>query len=350
MRPPRTSSATRQLGGPQVVGSPQLLDGGQQPAARVGGGRVGALVELAQDAEHARELVDRGAPARLGGVRGHHQPQLGAVEHLGELLLGRAGVAQCRDHVAQRAGARPLGIGGVAGAQAPDALVVLGQVDELKPPGQRAHQHLGLIEGRDRPRARPAGRRPPRPRDAPPGPARRRRRAGADRPAGPAAHRDHLAQDVGEQRLVGGEVAACGGDGSSAGRCSQKGAAPPRAPLEGRPPRRSRSEGRPPRAAPRHSNVSSSAGNPTANSISKYALLVRYGPASGRPRRTAGPGAEHVAQPPRGAAAQGQPAARAPARPAGGERGLEALVGAPGRRVSNTGPCRCERAAGTRLC
>ncbi len=49
--------------------------------------------------------------------------------------------------MAQRTGARALGVRGVAGAQPADALVVLGQVDELKPAGEGAHQHLGLIEG-----------------------------------------------------------------------------------------------------------------------------------------------------------------------------------------------------------
>ena len=59
---------------------------------------------------------------------------------------GRPGSAQAVDHLAQRSVPRSLRVGGVTRAQAPHPLVVLGQVDELEPAGERAHQHLGLVE------------------------------------------------------------------------------------------------------------------------------------------------------------------------------------------------------------
>ena len=152
--------------------------------------------------------------------------------------------------MAQRAGARALGVRGVPGAQASHALVVLGQVDELKPPGERAHQHLGLIQ-------REAGHELGQPIGGSLVPEARLLTEGdgiveQTQGVGPAAHGDDLAQDVREQSLVGGEVPASGGEAHRR-RCSQNG------------------KGRPAPGGPHdYDSVSPSAGNPTANSNSRY--------------------------------------------------------------------------------
>ena len=139
---------------PQVIRSPQLLDRGQQSRARVGLVGGGHLVQLAQHCEHARELVDRRATARLGRVRGHDQTQFGLVEHRLHRVTVQPRVGQRPHGLAERAVARnrraltsPRGgpRAGVGSAQTADPLVVLGQIDELKPARQRAHQHLGAL-------------------------------------------------------------------------------------------------------------------------------------------------------------------------------------------------------------
>ena len=135
-------------GGADLVGAPQLLDRAGERA--VGGGLVArhgeVLVEVAQAREDARELLDRRAPPGLGRVGGHDEPQLGAGEHLAQLGGGRAALGQVHDRGAQRAGARCAGARALAAAQAADALVVLGEVDELEPARERAHEHLGVVE------------------------------------------------------------------------------------------------------------------------------------------------------------------------------------------------------------
>ena len=79
----------RQRGGAQLVRAPQLLHGRAQ--ARAGGLRrarqvLAALVQRAQLAEHAGQLLERGPPTRLGGVRGQHQPHLGLLQQLAQLV------------------------------------------------------------------------------------------------------------------------------------------------------------------------------------------------------------------------------------------------------------------------
>src|ERR1700759_1694673 len=130
MSPPRTSSATVSSGA-QIVGPPQLRYRGEQAPPSIAGGEMIALVELAQDAEHPSQLVDRRAPPRLGGVGGHDQPQLGRGEHLPEIVGTRPGAMQGGDRLAEGARPRDMRIGGVAGPEPADPLVVLGQVDEL---------------------------------------------------------------------------------------------------------------------------------------------------------------------------------------------------------------------------
>ena len=135
-------------GGAHLVGAPQLLDRAGDRAPRLGlvGGHRRALVEVAQAREDARELLDRRAPPRLGRVGGHDEPQLGAREHLAQLGGGRAALGEVLDRGAQRAGARRVAEPVLAPAQPPHALVVLGEVDELEPARERAHQHLGVVE------------------------------------------------------------------------------------------------------------------------------------------------------------------------------------------------------------
>ena len=135
-------------GGAHLVGAPQLLDraGDRAPGGRLVAGHGRALVEVAQAGEDARELLDRRAPPRLGRVRGHDEPQLGALERRAQLVRGRAALGEVADRVAQRAGARRVAEPALAPAQAPDALVVLREVEELEPTRERAHQHLGVVE------------------------------------------------------------------------------------------------------------------------------------------------------------------------------------------------------------
>ena len=70
---------------PQLVGPPQLLHGRQDPLA----GRVLVTAELVverpQLAEDPRQLADRRATARLGRVRGHHQPDLSPTDEARDL-------------------------------------------------------------------------------------------------------------------------------------------------------------------------------------------------------------------------------------------------------------------------
>ena len=135
-------------GGAHLVGAPQLLDRPRERAAR---GRLvarhaRALVEVAQAREDARELLDRRAPPGLGRVRGHDEPQLGAGEHLAQLVGGGAALGEVLDRGAQRAGAGRVGVRALAAAQAAHALVVLGEVEELEPARERAHEDLRGVE------------------------------------------------------------------------------------------------------------------------------------------------------------------------------------------------------------
>ena len=215
MRPPRTSSVTVSCAARRSSDPHSSCTVASRRRRASSAGRVGALVEFAQHPEHAGELVDRGTSARLGRMGGHHQPQLGTVEHLAQLLLGGAGPAQVGHHLPQRPGARAVRVGGVPGAQPPHPLVVLGQVDELEPPGQRPHQKLGLVEGEARHQlGKPVGgalvpeaclaAESDRVVEQPQDPSA----------AHPVADRDHLAQHIDEERLVGGEVAVVGRSGS----------------------------------------------------------------------------------------------------------------------------------------
>ena len=136
-----------------------LLAGHRQP-----------LVERAQHREDARELVDRRAPARLGRVGGHDELHLGLGERVVQLARARPARGQARDRVAQRAAPRRGRLGQLARAQAPDAVVVLGEVHELVPARQHPDEQLELADRRARRRGRRARR-----------PRRRRRRASAGR-------------------------------------------------------------------------------------------------------------------------------------------------------------------------
>ena len=190
--------------GPQLVRSPQLLDGCQHLPADVFEIRVGALVELAQEAEDALELLQRRAPASLGRMRGHHQAELSPSQEHRELGGGRPSPRKPGDRFTQRPTAWGRGLRQVAPAQAADAVVVLGQIDELEPPRQRTHEELTVVEvesGDELGQAIGGGA------------ALQCLSAEGDdavvelerRFAVAAPH--HLVENFGEQRLVGGEVA-----------------------------------------------------------------------------------------------------------------------------------------------
>ena len=189
----------------QLVGSPQLLHGGQQPPPRADRVGVRYVVELSEHAEQPRELVDRRAPARLGGVGGHHEPQLGAAKQLAELGGGCAARGELRDRVAHRPSAGRRRIARVATAKPAHALVVLGQVDELEPAGQRPDQHLGLVEVEARHQGRQvvAGGLVTAARRAPEG---HRVVEQLDRRVA-VARAHHVVEDFGQERFVAREVA-----------------------------------------------------------------------------------------------------------------------------------------------
>ena len=202
---------------PQVVGGPEFLNRGQQPAASILAVGGADLVELAQDSEDPGQLVDRRPAARLRGMRGHDQTQLGPVQQQLDVSGCEPRLGQGGHGLADRARARGrwpplcprcLRRLGVAGPQAPHALVVLGEVDELKPAGQGPHENLGTVEIQlSGQRGELIGRRRV---------AKPRLTAQAHCPVqerdrrGPLRQSDDLAQDFGEEALVGGEVALTG--------------------------------------------------------------------------------------------------------------------------------------------
>ncbi len=77
---------------------------------------------------------------------GHHQAQLGAAQQVRDLGSGYAPLSEPRDHLPQRPRAWRGRLVRIAAADSPHALVVLGQVDELKPEGQRADKNLRALQ------------------------------------------------------------------------------------------------------------------------------------------------------------------------------------------------------------
>ena len=63
-----------------------------------------------------------------------------------QLVGGGAALGEVADRVAQRAGAGRVAEPALAPAQAADALVVLGEVEELEPARERAHEDLRGVE------------------------------------------------------------------------------------------------------------------------------------------------------------------------------------------------------------
>ena len=293
MRPPRTSSRTVSSAARRSSEPHSSWTVASSRRRASAGRRVRALVELAQDTEHARELVDRRAPARLGGVRGHHEPKLGVAR-----APRRARPRWCR----RRAGptttwrSEPArGRSGSAASRARSRRTRSLSSARLTSWNHRVSERTSTsVSSRVRPAtssaSRSAARSSPRRASCPSATASssRRRRVGA------VAHRDHLAQDVGEQRLVGGEVSACGGEGHAADVHRRERAAPPRAALTitATSPQRLFLDREPDREL--HLEVR---------------VLVDPARRPGGPGGAPGPGPEHMAQSPPGAAAQGQPAA-----------------------------------------
>jgi hypothetical protein len=136
---------------PQLRGPPQQVDVLAQPAARLGAvGRARPLV-----VDHAEQLADpaqrrhHGPAAGLGGMRGQHQVHAQFLEVCGPRVAGQLGHGG-GERLAHRLGP------GVALAQHPDALVLLGQVGQVEVHGEGARHLLGPVQvpggdqGRDR--------------------------------------------------------------------------------------------------------------------------------------------------------------------------------------------------------
>ena len=72
----------RRRHGAQLVGAPELLHRPEQPASREVDPRrrQRAAVEVAEDGEDPGELAEGRPPARLGRMRGEHEPDLGGRE------------------------------------------------------------------------------------------------------------------------------------------------------------------------------------------------------------------------------------------------------------------------------
>ena len=145
--------------GAQLVGAPELLYLGTDPFLRRFGIAAKLLIQGAQLAEDPRLLVDRRAPARLGGMRGHHQPDLCLGEQLTDRLRTDAALDDRGDRIVDRAPARCRPLARLAGADPPHAFVVFRQVDQLKPARERPDQQLDLFKAElgDHPRKRIAG-------------------------------------------------------------------------------------------------------------------------------------------------------------------------------------------------
>ncbi len=198
-----------QLAGSDLVGAPQLLHRGQQLPAGLRDVRRGPLVEVAQDAEDAGELVDRRAPPGLGGVGGHDQAQLGAGQQGGDLGGAVAARGQLGDRLAQGAGAHRAARLGVAPPQPPHAFVVHGQVDELEQARERPHHDRRLVgvQARDHV-GQPVGSglvavaRGPR--------QLHRRIHQLDRPRAVAPRAQTSCRDIGEERGIAAEAVARG--------------------------------------------------------------------------------------------------------------------------------------------
>ena len=133
----------RRRDGAQLVRAPQLLHRRREAPARRLDIRQGGFVELAQDAEDAGQLLDRRTPPRFGGMRGEDQAHLRAVQQPAHRGIVGAVLAQQPDGVAHRPAARRGRLAPLPGPHPAHALVVLGEVDELEPAGERAHEHLG---------------------------------------------------------------------------------------------------------------------------------------------------------------------------------------------------------------
>ena len=174
----------RRRHGAQLVRAPQLLHGRQQPPARPGhgAGQPRALVELAQDGEDARELLERRATARLRRMGGEDEPQLGAPQQHAQLRGARALAAP--GAARRRAGIRAAG-------PAPRAARARAAGARARCPRRGSRAGTSASASARAPRPRRGAARPPgqqagrRPRDRPRGrcaPARRRARAAPARP------------------------------------------------------------------------------------------------------------------------------------------------------------------------
>ena len=146
-------------GGAHLVGAPQLLDrpGSARCAAASspGTGRCSSRSRRRAKMRASFSTVVRRRASVGWAVMTSRSSARASISRSSAAVVPRS--ARCitaarSDPAPRRAGARAL-----AAAQAADALVVLGEVDELEPARERAHEHLGVVErevGDERPRAR----------------------------------------------------------------------------------------------------------------------------------------------------------------------------------------------------
>ena len=198
MSPARTSSRTVVETARSSSDAPQLLHRGGDPAARLLllAGRPARRSSSERSSAKMRAslltVVRRRASVGCAVMTScTSAPASVSCSSLGARPAGR----EARDRVAQRAAARRGRLGELADAQAPHAVVVLGEVHELVPAGEHPDEQLEVVRRRGRRRARRARR-----------PRRRRRRASAARarPRGGAARApaalDRRADDLARAR------------------------------------------------------------------------------------------------------------------------------------------------------
>jgi hypothetical protein len=131
----------RRSPGARLLGAEQRQHLGRQLVLGVAPGRSAqrALEEIEAIADRAQVIEDR-APPRLGRVGGQDRHHQRAGEQRGDVVGGQPGVAQRHD------GGGHAVVGAVAGSQDPDALLLLGGVEQVAPVGEDPGDVLEVVE------------------------------------------------------------------------------------------------------------------------------------------------------------------------------------------------------------
>ena len=134
--------------GADLIRAPQFLDRGRELGASSGEslGSELALVELPDRGEHPRQLGHGRVASCLGRMRGQHETDLRLREQLLQTCCASAAIGDDPDRLAQRPATRRRERLTLVGADAANALVVLGEIDEAKIGREGAHQHGRLLE------------------------------------------------------------------------------------------------------------------------------------------------------------------------------------------------------------